>query len=103
MVSPYVIPGLPKREVTFERILKAVIKNTGIENIFDRTKKAETVEARYISIYLVRKYLLVSMVTAGKMYGKDHSTIVYACRTIKDRMTVDKKFKAKVKSIEQAI
>jgi hypothetical protein len=68
-----------------------------------KTRRREIVERRQIAIYILRHHTELSLSSIGGIFGKDHATILYAVRTIKDLVQVDKKIMYYVVSIKNKI
>ena len=59
--------------------------------IVERRRK-EIAEARQISIYLCREILGTPLVSIGMHFGgRDHSTVLHACRVIEKRTKKDER------------
>ncbi len=72
-------------ELTHEMILAAVADHTGIQHsdILSTRRQQHIVLARQTAMYLCRKLLQYSYPQIGNIFGgKDHSTVIYACRKI---------------------
>lgn len=59
--------------------------------------------ARQIAMYLSTQYTRLSTTQIGKYFNREHGTILYAAKTIKERMDIDKKLKSEVINIENRI
>ena len=82
-------------KITPEKILNTVADITciSIEEMKSQKRQAKLVEARQIAIYLIKKHSKLTLKEIGKMFGnRDHTTVIYAIRTIDGLMEVDKKF-----------
>jgi len=65
-----------------------------------KIRKREIVQARQISMYLAKSYTNSSLKSIGHFFGgRDHSTVIYACRTVEDLIETDKQFKAYMQDI----
>lgn len=62
------------------KIIKMVsdTSGVGIRDIKGNTRVYENVVARHISIYLIRMICRLSLKSIGRMFNKDHSTIIYS-------------------------
>lgn len=74
-----------------------------IHNVLSKSQKKEFVSVRYISMYFILKYCKLSLKRVGKIFKKDHTTIMHARDSIKDRMYVDKAFKKEVINLDGII
>ncbi|MBN4080729.1 chromosomal replication initiator protein DnaA [Caldithrix abyssi] len=79
-------------DITVEEIVRRVSETTHIKekDIVGSSRKMEIAEARQISIYLCREILGTALVSIGMHFGgRDHSTVLHACRVIKDKAKKD--------------
>jgi len=59
---------------------------------------------RQIAMYLASKLTPSSLVTIGRMFGgRDHTTVLYAIRTVKERIETDPKIAADVHALWKAL
>lgn len=63
------------------------------ELILRKTRISDIVRLRHIWIKLMRTYSGLSLVAIGNILGKDHSTILHACKSIDDLYSWDKTFR----------
>ena len=81
-------------DITAEDIVRRVSETTHIKEkeIVGASRKMEIAEARQISIYLCREILGTPLVSIGMYFGgRDHSTIIHACRVMEDKTKKDKR------------
>ena len=94
------------KEVSVEYIINVVCDyfNLPIEQLSQKTRKHQVVQARQIAMYLSKKYSNASLSSIGKQCGnKDHATVHHACKTVSDRLETDKQFKVMLADIEKKI
>lgn len=58
---------------------------------------------RMISIYFSSKYTKLSLSELGKLFKKDHATIIHANKTVKNWVDTDKILKATIEMIDSRI
>jgi chromosomal replication initiator protein len=69
-----------------------------------KTRKQEVVNARQIAMYLSKELTNSSLKTIGLHFGgRDHSTVIHSCQTIRDRITGDSAFKQNVDQLRRRI
>ena len=69
-----------------------------------RTRKREVVDARQLAMYFCKRFTNHTYERIGSFFGgRDHSTVIHACKTIEDRMEVDPAFREDVHSLEQRL
>ena len=94
------------REVSIDYIQKVVCDyfDLPIEMLKSKTRKREVVQARQIAMYFAKNMTKSSLATIGMHCGgKDHATVLHACRTVNNLMDTDKKFKAQVVDLQKRI
>jgi chromosomal replication initiator protein len=80
------------KPVTVETILKAVSDYFGIkmQDIKAKKRTKEVANARQIAMYLAKQFTNLSLSEIGKGFGgKDHATVIYACRQVEERKAKD--------------
>ena len=81
-------------DLRVEDIIQRVSETTHIKerDIIGSSRKMEIAEARQISIYLCREILGTPLVTIGMHFGgRDHSTVLHACRVIGNKAKKDQR------------
>lgn len=92
-----------KKQLSVQDIQSVVCKYFNLDQALIQTssRKQEIVQARQITMYLSKKYTDCSFAHIGKIVGKkDHSTVLYACKTIKDLIETSKTLRSSVEEIE---
>ena len=93
-------------EVTVEEIIRKVSNLTKINesDIVGKSRRAEIVEARQISIYLCRDILGSSLASIGMHFsGRDHTTVLHACKVIDKRKSKDKRISGIISDIKSEL
>lgn len=94
------------REVSIEYIQKIVSDyfDLPIEVLKSKTRKREIVQARQIAMYFSKKMTNSSLANIGAHCGgKDHATVLHACRTVVNLSETDKQFKAYLEELEKKL
>lgn len=94
-----------KNRITHNSIIDAVAKYYNLDRdlILSGNKSKNTVTARHISIYLIRKYLNLSLSEICSIFGKsNHSVIISSIHKV-DKMMKDENFSNTIKTIESSI
>ena len=60
----------------------------GVDLIKGKSRKREIVKARFIAIYLIRSDTDFTLSAIGRMFNRDHSTILYSIRIINNTLTL---------------
>ena len=87
-------PGILKyRKDKADFIISYVENKTGV-NIQARTRLREVVQARQIAMYILKNKTNLSLSMIGnKCGGKDHATVLHACKAVENAMKYDKAFR----------
>lgn len=94
------------KEITVGEIQKAVCGffNLTLDMMVSKTRKREIVQARQIAMYLCKNHTKASLASIGSQIGgKDHATVLHACKTVKDLVDTDKNFRQHVTEIERKL
>jgi chromosomal replication initiator protein len=94
------------REVSIDYIQKVVCDyfNLPVELMKSKTRKREVVQARQIAMFFAKSLTKSSLATIGMHCGgKDHATVLHACKTVNNLMETDKRFKLYLDELERKI
>ncbi|MFK8163240.1 MAG: helix-turn-helix domain-containing protein, partial [Lewinella sp.] len=94
------------KEVTPEVIQRTVAEyyNLEVENLASATRRRQVVLARQISMFLVKQYTDQSLKSIGRMFGgRDHSTVLYSIKTVKDLMETNDDIRKSLGELERKI
>ena len=94
------------KEITIETIQKMVCDyfNLPYERLLQKTRKREIVQARQITMYLAKQFTKNSLKTIGEHFGgRDHTTVIHSCQTVKDLMDTDGMFRESVVDLQQKV
>lgn len=65
------------------------------------TRKREVLEPRQIFMWLIRNKTAISLKNIGKICGgRDHSTVIHACRLVDDYAATDRRYAARLETIK---
>jgi chromosomal replication initiator protein len=95
-----------KREITIDYIQKVVCDyfNMPPEVINSKTRKREIVQARQIAMFFAKSLTKSSLATIGSQIGgKDHATVLHACKTVNNLIDTDKRFRGFIDEIEKKL
>ena len=94
------------REVSIDYIQKVVCDyfDLPIELLKSKTRKREVVQARQIAMFFAKQMTKSSLANIGAHCGgKDHATVLHACKTVNNLMDTDKRFKSYITDLEKKI
>jgi chromosomal replication initiator protein len=94
------------REVSIDYIQKVVCDyfDLPLDLMKSKSRKREVVQARQIAMYFAKNFTKSSLATIGAQCGgKDHATVLHACKTVNNLMDTDKKFRGYVEELEKKL
>lgn len=93
------------RRVSEEDVLSAVARYYSIDKATIKGKKRDraTAEARHISMYLLREEVQLPLATIGRvMGGRDHTTVIHACRRIEQQLKADTRLRRDLMNVRES-
>jgi len=96
----------PFSVANYKKIIESVAKFYNLEekNLFDATRRKEIVKPRQVAMFLLRKELKYSFpAIARKFGGKDHTTVIYACKKILQESEENNKLTEELNLIKQRV
>jgi len=93
-------------EISIDYIQKVVCDyfDLPLDLLKSKTRKREVVQARQLAMYFSKSLTKSSLSNIGiHCGGKDHATVLHACRTVNNLIETDKKFKAQVQDLQKRI
>jgi chromosomal replication initiator protein len=109
------IPGVPKtvnrdRTRHINVFTPEVIINTScryfdmpLETLQGKCRKREYVMPRQIIMYLLVNYTDMTYLNIGKLFNKDHTTVIHSKDTVKDLISVDDYMRLRVEELRKQI
>jgi len=94
------------KKLTIDDVIQSVsdVMEISEKKIIGRSRKMEVVSARQVAMYLSREIVGASLENIGLHFGgRDHSTVIHACKSIKLRMKNKPDFKEQMKSIRTKV
>jgi chromosomal replication initiator protein len=94
------------KEITIDSIQKMVCEyfDVAYDKLLAKTRKREIVQARQITMFLAKSFTKNSLKTIGEHFGgRDHTTVIHSCQTVKDLMDTDNTFRESVIDLQQKV
>ena len=87
------------------KIVEIVCKFYGVkkEELLARKRTKNIAEARQIAMYLITEYLNIPLESVGNIFGKDHSTVIYAKNKVAEDIKKFKKLEVQINDLKQMI
>jgi len=90
------------RPITIEQIQKTVAEAFGIkcQDMKSKKRTKEIAIPRQVAMYISKRLTDSSLSDIGKCFGgKDHATVIYSCRQVEERLSVDDDFNRLIESL----
>jgi chromosomal replication initiator protein len=83
--------GAERASVTIDKIFTAIYKKYNVkkEDIVGARRTKEIAAARHKAIYLVRTITEMSLPNIGKIFNRDHSTIMSSIEAVEKKLITD--------------
>ncbi len=94
----------PKKRINFQKIIKTVAEfyDISINDLTNHSRKKELVKPRQITMYLIKKEINSSYPYIGeKIGGRDHTTVMYACKKIDQEIKNDESLSQELNLIKE--
>jgi chromosomal replication initiator protein len=94
------------REITIEHIQQIVCDyyKIPIEIIQSKTRKSEIVQARQVSMFFSKSLTKATLASIGSCIGgKDHATVLHACKTVYKLIEENEQFSSQIKELEKRL
>ena len=106
IVQHYVTTEI-KTEITIDVVMTMVSEHfkTTNELIKSKTRKREVVEARQLAMHVCKKLIpSKSLAVIGEAFGgRDHTTVIYSCKTVENLVATDTNYRKTVEDLERKI
>ena len=97
--------GERQEELQAEDIINCVCNFYKVEKkeLLSKKKTKEIALARQVSMYLVLDMMSLPQLTVGKIFGRDHATVIYTRDKISEQMEADNKLSVEINDIKKMI
>jgi chromosomal replication initiator protein len=105
-MSPYIIPGLGKIKPMTPAYLLMLVCNffgTPVYMIKSKSRKRIYANPRFLAMFLMRRDLKMTVMQIGKIFNRDHTTVVHADATVKGFLKVDVRYLQVLSRLENYI
>ena len=95
-----------QKEITIDHIQKVVCEYLGLpeEKFKSPRRTREIAQARQIAMYLSKQHTKAPLTIIGaSIGGKNHATVLHACKAISNLMETDKVFRHQIEEIEKRV
>lgn len=98
---PELLGGAEPINVTVDKIFAAIEKKYEVSkaNLVSQSRVKEIAQARHIAIYLIRTVTEMSFPAIGKIFNRNHSTIISSLDAIDKKMASSSAFEAEINNL----
>lgn len=91
--------------ITPKMILEHVALSYGlsVDDLLGRSRYAHIATPRHIAMWLVRRKLHYSYPVIGRLFGRDHSTVMSAVAKVSGFITTDRRFGLEIDTLESRL
>jgi chromosomal replication initiator protein len=91
--------------VTIDKIFAAVEKRYGVSQaeLKSKSRVKDIAQARHVTIYLIRAITEMSFPNIGKMFGRDHTTIMASADSIEKKIASNGAFEIEINNLIREI
>ena len=91
--------------ITIDKIFAAIEKKYGIKKneLTSKSRVKEVAQARHVTVYLIRTVIEMSLPNIGKLFNRNHATIISSIDIIEKRMASDAVFEMEINNLIKEI
>jgi len=95
----------PKDKISIEQILKSVaaVFQVPVMALRGNARTKDVALPRQVAMYLAKEMINESLLMLGVHFGKTHSTILHACKTIKEKMGKDEILRRQIHMVRRNV
>lgn len=95
----------PSQKISVEQILKCVaaVFQVRVSDLRGTARTKEVALPRQVAMYLAWKWINESLAMLGASFGKTHSTILHACKSIEKKISDDETLRRQISMVERSI
>ena len=99
------LEGAEPVNVTVDKIFTAVYNKYGItrEDIVGAKRNKEIAASRHITIYLIRQITEMSLPNIGKIFNRDHATVMASIKAVEKRLNTESGFSSELADIKKEV
>ena len=99
------LDGQIPTEVTVSKIFSAIYDKYGIsrDEITGLKRSQNIVSVRHIAVYLIREITEMSQTNIGKIFNRDHTTVIASIEKVEKKMKTDSAYRAEINALRKTI
>ena len=99
------VVGSESVTVTIDKILTTVSTHYGltVEDLKSRKRTSNIASARHVAIYMIKKLTDRSLPAIGRVFGRDHTTMINSIDTVEKKLSTDSSFDHEVQELIRSV
>jgi chromosomal replication initiator protein len=95
----------PREKISVEQILKSVatVFQVRVSDLKGSTRTKDVALPRQVAMYLAKEMINESLIMLGASFGKTHSTILHACKSIEKKVAMDENLRRQIGMVRRNI
>lgn len=95
----------PREKISVEQILKSVaaVFQVRVTDLKGSTRTKDIALPRQVAMYLAKEMINESLIMLGVSFGKTHSTILHACKSIEKKIAIDENLRNQIGMVRRSI
>lgn len=95
----------PKEKISIDAILKGVasVFQVRVNDLKGQGRTKDIALPRQVAMFLAKEFIQESLVMIGASFGKTHSTILHACKTIETKVSHDEMLRRQIDMVRRNI
>lgn len=100
-----ILKDAPKKKISVEDILRSVaaIFQVKVSDLRGCSRTKEVALSRQVAMYLAKLLIDSSLITIADSFNKTHSTVLYACKSIEEKIATDEKLRRQIGMVRRNI
>lgn len=88
----WTFPAVERKEVNVDKLIEKVSAEFNVlpEQLKKKSRKRRLVDARSVLFYILHRRLGMGSVEAGKLFNRDHATVLHNCKKVDNLMSYDR-------------
>jgi len=97
--------AVKKRDLTVDKIAQAVAQffDLSVKDLKSTARQQKISKARHIAVYMARDILGMSYESIGEFFEKKHTTIMYSCEMVSEKLKIDTELQNLIDEIKMSL
>ena len=94
-----------KKDLTVDKIAQTVADyyELTVKDLKSTARQQKIAHARHLAVYMAREVLQMSYEAIGEFFDKKHTTIMYSCETVAEKVKIDSELKSVIEELKSSL